>query len=150
MVKKWSKRVKNSQKWSKVVENGQKWKKGSKMVMKSKFFLIGIFWIGRDSPPPPFDQKKKNSFFTPPLRVQVCLCHFWDGMHPLYVCVFVRELCSHLRVSIIRLVHFWDMVHPLHCVFEWGKCAHCGGLDGVAHQWSSYFPTDSPNLFLCI
>ena len=82
--------------------------------------------------------------------MQVCLCHFWDGMHPLYASVFVRERCSHLRVSIIRLVHFWDMVHPLHCVFEWGKCAHCGGLDGVAHQWSSYFPTDFPNLFLCI
>ena len=38
------------------------------MVKKSEYFLIRIFWIGRDPPPFLTESKKKQYFFTAPLR----------------------------------------------------------------------------------
>lgn len=45
-------------------------KNGQKMVNKSEYFLIGIFWINRD-PLPLLTESKKKFFFMPPLRDQL-------------------------------------------------------------------------------
>ena len=46
------------------------------MVKKSEYFLIRIFWIGRDAPPP-FDRKwKKTGLFMPPLSLKILKIHF--------------------------------------------------------------------------
>ena len=42
----------------------------SKMVNKSEYFLIRIFWICQDLPPPLLTESNKNKcFLTPPLRM---------------------------------------------------------------------------------
>ena len=42
---------------------------------KSEYFLIRIFWIGRDPPAPLLTKSKKKQyfFFTPPLRAEIFL-----------------------------------------------------------------------------
>ena len=48
--------------------------KRSNMVKKSEYFLIRIFWIGRDLPHPFLtESKKKQVFLTPPLII-------WEGV----------------------------------------------------------------------
>ena len=54
--------VQNGLKWSKMVKNGQKM---VKMVNKSEYFLIGIFWITRAPPPLLTESKKKTVFYAP-------------------------------------------------------------------------------------
>ena len=48
-----------------MVKNGQQW---SKNDQKFEYFLIRIFWIGRDPPLPLLTESKKKQFFMPPLK----------------------------------------------------------------------------------
>ena len=93
--------VKNGKKNQFLVKNGQK---------KSEYFLIRIFWIGRDPPSPLLTESKKNCFFMPPLRgANFSATWFTTAVFS----VFLRLLLSfwHFYVPSVSTVGFSKAFH---------------------------------------
>ena len=107
------------------------------MVKKSEYFLIRMFWIGRD--PPPFWPKVKKQFFMPPLIVEnVYLFSRWLGVLLRWLALGWPSLSSGWLFRFVGLSSDYLLV-CLGLFIDWSL-----SVKGRFSSFASFRPEDGP------